>query len=111
MKDVWPLLERERSNAAFERACRPPIIIPLDFSQEDILKAFQKGRGQMGIVRDLADEKTLGIVTLEDVLESLVGDVREAKPSGIKTAQRIYGRLMAPMDRRVVPNRLLPGIW
>ncbi len=84
MKDVWPLLERERSNTAFENACRSPIIIPLDFSQEGILKAFQKGRGQLGIVRDLADKKTLGIVTLEDVLESLVGDVREAKLSGIK---------------------------
>ena len=84
MKDVWPLLDRERSNAAFERACRSPIIIPLDFSQEDILKAFQKNRGQMGIVRDLADEKTLGIVTLEDVLESLVGDVREAKSLGMR---------------------------
>lgn len=79
MKDVWPLLEQERSNAAFERACRPPIFIPLDFSQEEILKAFQKHRGQMGIVRDRANKKTLGIVTLEDVLESLVGDVREAK--------------------------------
>jgi CBS domain containing-hemolysin-like protein len=79
MKDVWPLLEGERSNAAFERACRPPIIIPLDFSQEDILKAFRKGRGHLGIVRDLAGEKTLGVVTLEDVLDSLVGDVREAK--------------------------------
>jgi CBS domain containing-hemolysin-like protein len=42
----------------------------------------------MGIVRDLADEKTLGIVTLEDVLESLVGDVREAKPSGIRPLSR-----------------------
>jgi CBS domain containing-hemolysin-like protein len=79
MKDVWPLLENERSNAAFERVCRPPIIIPLDYSQEDILKAFRKGRGQMGIVRDLARKRTLGIVTLEDVLDSLVGDVREAK--------------------------------
>lgn len=84
MKDVWPLVERERSNLAFEQACRPPIIIPLDFSQEDILKAFQKNRGQMGIVRDLAGVKTLGIVTLEDVLESLVGDVREAKSLGIR---------------------------
>ena len=79
MKDVWPLLERERSNAAFERVCRPPIMIPLDFSQEDILRAFREGRGQMGIVRDLAGRRTLGIVTLEDVLDSLVGDVREAK--------------------------------
>jgi hypothetical protein len=31
-------------------------------------------------VRDLADQRTLGIVTLEDVLKSLVGDVREAPP-------------------------------
>jgi CBS domain containing-hemolysin-like protein len=84
MKDVWPLLERERSNAAFERACRPPIIVPLDFSQEDILTAFRNGHGQLGIVRDPADEKTLGIVTLEDVLESLLGDLREARPSEIK---------------------------
>jgi CBS domain containing-hemolysin-like protein len=33
----------------------------------------------MGIVRDLAGKRTLGIVTLEDILDSLVGDVREAK--------------------------------
>jgi CBS domain containing-hemolysin-like protein len=81
MKDVWPVLERERSNAAFERVCRPPIMIPLDFSQEDILRTFRTGHGQLGIVRDLAGTKTLGIVTLEDVLESLLGDLRETKPS------------------------------
>jgi CBS domain containing-hemolysin-like protein len=80
MKDVWPLLELEPSNAAFQRACRQPIIIPIDFSQEDILKALRDAHGQIGIVRDRANSKTLGIVTLEDVLESLLGDVREAKP-------------------------------
>lgn len=83
MKDVWPLLEHEHSNVAFERACRHPIIIPIDFSQEDILKALRAARGQIGIVRDRAHGKTLGIVTLEDVLESLVGDIREAKPSRV----------------------------
>jgi CBS domain containing-hemolysin-like protein len=83
MKDVWPLLEHEKSNAAFERVCRRAIIIPIDLSQEDILKALRNARGQIGIVRDHANVKTLGIVTLEDVLESLVGDVREAKSSGI----------------------------
>ncbi len=83
MKDVWPLLEHEHSNAAFEHACRHPIIIPIDFSQEDILKALRAARGQIGIVRDRAHGKTLGIVTLEDVLESLVGDIREAKPSRV----------------------------
>ena len=73
----------ERSNAAFERACRRAIIISIDFSQEDILKALRDARGQIGIVRDRANGKTLGIVTLEDVLESLVGDVREAKPAKV----------------------------
>ena len=31
-----------------------------------------------------SDKRTLGIVTLEDVLESLFGDVREAKPSALR---------------------------
>ena len=82
MKDAWPLLLREKSNAVFERAARPPIKIPVDLPQDDILRLLQEGHGQMGIVRDRADQKTLGIVTLEDVLESLVGDVREAPRGG-----------------------------
>ena len=81
MKDVWPLLLLDESNAAFERAMRPLIKIPSDLSQDGILKRLQECRGQMGIVRDATDQKTLGIVTLEDVLESLVGDVREAPAS------------------------------
>jgi CBS domain containing-hemolysin-like protein len=83
MKDIWPLLQHAQSNAAFQRVAQPLIKIPLDFSQDDILKRLQEGRGQMGIVRDLTDQKTLGIVTLEDVLESLIGDVREGKPATV----------------------------
>ena len=82
MKDAWTLLLREKSNAAFERAARPPIKIPVDLPQDSILRLLQEGHGQMGIVRDRDDRKTLGIVTLEDVLESLVGDVREAPRGG-----------------------------
>ncbi|HXJ79142.1 MAG TPA: hemolysin family protein [Candidatus Methylomirabilis sp.] len=82
MKDAWPLLLREKSNAVFEQAARLPIKIPADLPQDDILRLLQEGHGQMAIVRDRADQKTLGIVTLEDVLESLVGDVRESPPGG-----------------------------
>jgi CBS domain containing-hemolysin-like protein len=68
--------------AFFERAARPPIKIPVDLPQDGILRLLPEGRGQMGVVRDRDDQKTLGIVTLEDVLESLVGDVREAPRGG-----------------------------
>ena len=103
MKDVWPLLEHEHSNAAFEHACRHPIIIPIDFSQEDILKALRAARGQIGIVRDRAHGKTLGIVTLEDVLESLVGDFGKQSPPGlsIKGASRAMSiRNRPPIAKR-----------
>jgi CBS domain containing-hemolysin-like protein len=78
MKDVWPLLTLAESNAAFEEVSRPAIRIPLDLSQDGILTCFREGHGQMGIVRDGDDRHTLGVVTLEDVLDALVGDVREA---------------------------------
>ena len=77
MKDVW-LLRSEESNAVFERACRPLTKVRDDLSQEAILRRLQASKAQMAIVRDAADQRTLGVVTLEDVLESLVGDVREA---------------------------------
>ncbi len=80
MKDVWPLLQHEESNAAFERASRSQIKVLVDLPQDGILKLFQEGHCQMGIVRDRPDTKTLGVVTLEDVLESLIGDMRETPP-------------------------------
>jgi len=98
MKDAWPLLRVESSNAALERVVRPVIRIPRDLSQDGILKLFQEGHGQMGIVRDGDDERTLGIVTLEDVLEALVGDVREAPPPG-----------SPPRDKRFSPEPAAGG--
>lgn len=95
MKDAWPLLRIEESNAAFEWASRPPIKVPLDLSQDGILRLLQEGHGQMGVVRDRDDQKTLGIVTLEDVLESLVGDVREAPLLGGPSGNRRLNGSMA----------------
>jgi CBS domain containing-hemolysin-like protein len=78
MKDVW-LLRSEASNSVFEQVCRPATRIAPDLSQETILRHLQANKAQMAVVRDAADRKTLGLVTLEDVLEALVGDVREAR--------------------------------
>ena len=60
MKDVWPLLLLDESNASFDRAMRPLIKTPSDLSQDGILKRLQEYRGQMGMVRDATDQKTLG---------------------------------------------------
>jgi CBS domain containing-hemolysin-like protein len=41
MKDAWPLLLHEKSNAAFEQAARPAIKIPVDLPQDRILRRLQ----------------------------------------------------------------------
>ncbi|MDB5388577.1 MAG: hypothetical protein JWM11_4223 [Planctomycetaceae bacterium] len=84
MKDAWPLIAAEASNAAFQQVARPLVKVRIDSTQDDILRLLQEGRSQLGIVRDAADSKTLGIVSLEDVLESLLGNVREANSSDLR---------------------------
>lgn len=76
MKDVWPMLLTKFSNEAFEKCSRAPIFVASTLRQDQLLKLFQSCRAHMAVVRD-PEGKNLGIVTLEDVFESLVGDIRD----------------------------------
>lgn len=75
MKYVWP--SSTDDNSVFERACRPATTVAQDASREIVLDHMRANRSQIAIVRDVTNARTLGIVSLEDVLDSLVGDVRE----------------------------------
>jgi CBS domain containing-hemolysin-like protein len=76
IKDVWPILLTQFSNEAFQRCCRPPIFVAKTLRQDQLMRLFQSCRAHLAIVRD-AEGKSIGIVTLEDVLEGLVGDIRD----------------------------------
>lgn len=77
MKDVWPVLLTRFSNDVFLTACRPPIFVDSSLRQDQLMKLFQSCRAHMAIVRNPATGRNEGIVTMEDVLESLVGDIRD----------------------------------
>ncbi len=53
---------------------RPAYFVTDDTPISQLLREFRKGRQHLAVVRD-ADKKITGIVTLENVLEELVGDV------------------------------------
>jgi putative hemolysin len=60
---------------------RAPELRPVAFAQDtqpcsDLLFRMLRGSRHLAIVRD-ANEKTIGLVTLEDLLEELVGDIRD----------------------------------
>lgn len=55
---------------------RPPYLAPPETGLEDLLRAFQKERVHMAIIVD-QEKRALGIVTLGDVLEEIVGDLAD----------------------------------
>jgi CBS domain containing-hemolysin-like protein len=77
MKDVWPVLFSESSNSAFEKCARPALYVDPSIHQDQLLKLFQTQRAHMAIVKDHEGRANIGILTMEDVLERLVGDIRD----------------------------------
>jgi len=54
---------------------------PADRSTADQLKEFRRARRQMGVVIDEAGE-AIGIITLEDIVEELIGEVEDEHDPG-----------------------------
>lgn len=77
MKDVWPVLLTDFNNDAFAKSARPAIFVDTGMRQDQLMKIFQGRRGHLAVVQDQRSKKNVGIVTMEDVLEELVGDIRD----------------------------------
>src|SRR5205807_4841272 len=57
-------------------ALYPPLFLPADEPVMNGLRLFKKSRRHMALVRD-AQDNVVGLITLEDVLEEIVGDIED----------------------------------
>lgn len=55
---------------------RPAVFISAEAHAKDLLRLFQRQHIHIAIVQD-AQKKTIGLVTLEDLIERIVGDIRD----------------------------------
>jgi CBS domain containing-hemolysin-like protein len=53
---------------------RPPLFINYKWKIHEVLKEFQKGRTHLAIVTN-DDNKVVGVITIEDLLEEIVGEI------------------------------------
>lgn len=75
IKDVLPYIHEE-GNFAWQQLIRPPFFVPENKMIDDLLKEFQEKKMHMAIVVDEFGG-TSGIVTLEDIIEEIVGEIND----------------------------------
>ena len=75
IKDLLPYIHKGNS-FRWQTIIRPPFYVPETKKIDDLLEDFQKNKVHMAIVVDEYGG-TSGIVTLEDILEEIVGDITD----------------------------------
>ena len=75
IKDLLPYLSKP-SNFRWQSLIRPPYFVPETKKIDDLLRDFQENKVHIAIVVDEFGG-TSGIVTLEDVLEEIVGEIND----------------------------------
>ncbi len=75
IKDILPYIDRLETYP-WQKLVREPYFIPENKKIDDLLRRFQSMRVHMAIVVD-EYAGTAGLITLEDVIEEIVGDIHD----------------------------------
>ena len=87
IKDLLPHLNKS-ANFRWQTLIRPPYFVPETKKIDDLLREFQENKIHIAIVVDEFGG-TSGIVTLEDVLEEIVGEINDEYDDDEKSYVRI----------------------
>ncbi len=75
VKDLYGLSLR-KEDFSVEKLLRPVLLVPETITMDNLVREFKKRQGQMAIVIDEFGG-TSGLITLEDVLEEIFGEVQD----------------------------------
>ena len=87
IKDLLPHLNKPAS-FRWQSLIRPPYFVPETKKIDDLLREFQDNKVHIAIVVDEFGG-TCGIVTLEDILEEIVGEIRDEFDEDEKTYSKL----------------------
>jgi len=76
IKDLYGVALKGGDQNSLEQIARKPVTVPEAMPISDVLRLLQKNRAEMAIVIDEYGG-TAGVVTTEDILEELVGEIQD----------------------------------
>ena len=75
IRDVLAAINENRGDEQVESILRQPLVVPHDVHSDRLLVLFRDKHIHMAVVQQAG--KTVGLVTFEDVLEELVGEIED----------------------------------
>jgi putative hemolysin len=93
VKDVIPLLAAQKGETPVTTVMRAPMFVPETKKLSDLLTEFRRMRRTLAIVLDEYGG-TAGLVTLEDLLEEVVGDIYDEYDLIRPTVERLPDAVM-----------------
>jgi putative hemolysin len=112
VQDMLRLIRQNGEREQVVRVMRPVYYVPETKKVDELLRELQKGRMHMAIVVDEYGG-TAGLVTIEDLLEEIVGEIQDEYDVEPPMIERV-GRYETVRDARVpldVVNELLGTNW
>lgn len=98
-KDLFHQMSLKKT-IRLDEAIYPPVFLPPDEEIANALRLFRRARKHMALVRD--DEgRILGLLTLEDVLEEIIGDIEDEHDRPVPKLARLK---LAKWLRRPTPK-------
>lgn len=76
LKDIVPYLKGKKRDVCVSRVMKEPYFVPETMNIGNLLRQLQKKKEQMAIVVD-EHGSVIGVVTMEDVLEEIVGEIMD----------------------------------
>ncbi len=88
MKDLLPAIAKGDMSRPVGAFLRPPLFVPETMTVPQFVRSAQQGRTHLGIVVDEYGG-TAGIVTLEDAVEEVVGDIMDEDEQETPSYERL----------------------
>ena len=76
IRDFLRVYLRQGEKTRLRALLNPPVFVAPEAPIDEVLRQMSSQRNHLAIVQD-AGHKTLGLVTVEDILEELVGDIQD----------------------------------